>query len=73
MIGFDFTFYILVDEWVGRFSLLVVLKGTRDSFLQVITSVYDTNRKNLMPLFWQFFFLNINGPIRGLLERTSIL
>ena len=53
MIGLDSSSFMLMDKWVERFSLSVVLKTRRDNFVQVITSVYDPNRRNLRPLFWQ--------------------
>jgi len=33
MIGFNSSSYILEDEWIGRFSLSMVLKGRKDIFL----------------------------------------
>ena len=62
LIGFNSSSYILIDKWVGGFSLSVVLMGRKDSFIQAITSVYGLSRRNLR-LFSSkgFFILNKDG------------
>jgi len=74
LIGFNSSSYILIDKWVGEFSLSVVLMGRKDSFIQAITSVYGLNRRNLR-LFSSkgFFILNKDGLYPGLLEGISML
>ena len=53
LIGFDTSNFILQDKWIGRFSLSVVIKRKNGNFVQVITCVYDPNRRALRPDFWQ--------------------
>jgi len=74
LIGFNSSSYILIDKWVGGFSLSVVLMGRKDSFIQAITSVYGLSRRNLR-LFSSkgFFILNKDGLYPGLLEGISML
>jgi len=46
LIRFDSSTYDLLNEWKGKFSLSIVLKGR-----QVITSVYRQNNRALRPEF----------------------
>ena len=51
MIGLVSSFFILLDQWVGRFSLSIVIERRMNDFAHVITCIYDPNKRALRPDF----------------------